>query len=71
MKADLTLDALVGLSLCPCLERSARVYLLRRYADVSRQQRRINVAQWRAAQDLAGTWRGGLPELIVAAKAMA
>jgi len=71
MSKDYTLDALVSLATCPCLERSSRVYLLRRYADVSRQQRRINVAQWRVAQDLAGTWRGGLPELLVAAKAIA
>jgi hypothetical protein len=71
MRLDLAMRSLERFNRNPNLTAEARVYLFVRYADLARQSRRINIAEWEQARLVAERWKGQPAELLVAAKVLA
>lgn len=51
------------------LNQRGRIALLERYVDLSRQLRKLRIAEWETARALIPEWYGTPEELVAAAKA--
>jgi hypothetical protein len=67
---EMSMKVVLQLLARPCLDEKGRDALLRRYVDLSRQLRRIRVAEWETARGLIDGWHGTPDELIEAARGL-